>query len=221
MLITLMAVMATRLRKAQPKVFYGCIAAFFLVAFQGWIGSLVVSTNLLPGMVTLHMALAGLLIFLLIYLAYHIRVKSSAITSDQVNSRINRLLIVSMVLLALQIALGTQVREAIDVIALQFGAAARDLWIGHLGSSFYFHRSFSLIILGVCGYLYYQLRNYPDYKLLANLMILLIGLETLFGVIMAYFAIPPWVQPLHLTLGLLVLGLQYWTYLKINNPKQI
>src|SRR5690606_5762013 len=49
------------------------ILSFFnivLVIFQGWIGSIVVSTNLLHWMITLHMFLALLLVCLLLYVHY-------------------------------------------------------------------------------------------------------------------------------------------------------
>ena len=40
------------------KLFLTSLATLILVVFQGWIGSLVVSTNLIPFMVTIHMLLA-------------------------------------------------------------------------------------------------------------------------------------------------------------------
>lgn len=53
--------------KADRPVFYITLLTVLLVGFQGWIGSVVVSTNLLPGIITLHMVLAIAIIFLLIY----------------------------------------------------------------------------------------------------------------------------------------------------------
>ena len=57
--ITAMAAVSFGFRKHQLALFLGSIAAFLLVVFQGWIGAVVVSTNLLPGMVTFHMGVSS------------------------------------------------------------------------------------------------------------------------------------------------------------------
>lgn len=219
MLIALMTFVSINFRKVQPKIFYGSITALILVVFQGWIGSLVVSTNLLPGMVTFHMALAVILIFLLVYLCFISLSKGVQITDKLKSGRIKTMLIISLVLLSIQITVGTQVREAIDLIALKIGPSGRDLWVDNLAGTFFFHRSFSLIILGVSGYLFLLLKKlkHPDYHMFALAILLIVIIEILLGVYMAYFGIPPWAQPLHLFAGLLLLGLQFWLYLKTSN----
>jgi cytochrome c oxidase assembly protein subunit 15 len=40
-------------------------------------------------------------------------------------------------------------------------------------------------------------------------MLVLVGVEIIIGVLMAYFAIPPVLQPLHLTLAALLFGVQF------------
>ena len=56
------------LRKSQPRLFYGSLIALLMVIFQGWLGSIVVESELMPGMITLHMLLAMILLSLLISL---------------------------------------------------------------------------------------------------------------------------------------------------------
>ena len=54
------------------------VAGWLLTGVQGWLGSLVVSTNLLPVMVTIHMGLALLIVALLLSAAHRARYGRSA-----------------------------------------------------------------------------------------------------------------------------------------------
>ena len=216
LLIIGMTFYSITLRKEKPILFYGSLAALILVVFQGWIGSVVVSTNLLPGMVTFHMALAVLLIGLLIYI-FH---RASVIHSDELRrmfkpKRVNFLLVIAMLLFFTQVAVGTQVREAIDLVAASMGLEARDQWIGQLGGVYYLHRTFSLVLIAISGYLLVLLRKSDDLRIRnwADLLIGLVALEVVLGIVMAYMGVPPWAQPLHLLVSLLIIGLQYWLFL--------
>ena len=222
-LISVMAVASAGFRKSQPAIFYGSIAALLLVVFQGWTGSLVVSTNLLPGMITFHMVLAVLLICLLIYLFHQGTFEQFQVSSKTSIKPIRVVLIVSLILFFIQIAVGTQVRETIDLVALQLGETGRDQWISNLGGTFYLHRSFSMVILAASGYLYVLLKRteHPALQFMSNILLLVIIMEIFLGVFMAYFAIPAWAQPLHLLAALLIFGLQFWLYLKTKNLQRI
>lgn len=222
-LILVMTVYSIKFRKEQPILFYSSFAALLLVIFQGWIGSLVVSTNLLPWMVTFHMALAIMLIGLLIYVFF--------ISSQGVNRKLYNLeksvtvkavLVISIALFFLQTGLGTQVREAVDLVAINIGQASRDQWINHLGGAYYFHRTFSLFLIAATGYLFILLRrtDTKELRMLADLLLGLVLMEVIFGITMAYFSLPPWVQPLHLLVAVLILGLQFWLYLNIEKSSK-
>jgi cytochrome c oxidase assembly protein subunit 15 len=215
-IITIMAVISGAFRVSQPALFYGSLGALLLVAFQGWIGSVVVSTNLLPGMVTFHMALAAILIGLLIYL-YHLSSGDRYGSGVNISKPIRFILVLSMALFFIQIASGTQVREAIDLAALQSGLV-RQQWISSLGGAYYFHRTFSLLLLALGGYqLWYFHRLGQDVlKSQANRLFLLIVVEAVLGVVMAYFGVPAWAQPLHLLVALLILGQQYHLFLFVK-----
>jgi cytochrome c oxidase assembly protein subunit 15 len=216
-LILAMTAYSTKFRKDQPILFYSSFAALLLVIFQGWIGSLVVSTNLLPGMVTFHMALAILLIALLIYVFF---ISSQGVHKKsyhlEKSGTVKTILILSIALFFLQIGIGTQVREAVDLAAITLGQTGRDQWINHLGDAYYFHRTFSLFLTAITGYLFVLLRRTDnnELRLLTNLLLGLVVMEVIFGITMAYFSIPAWVQPLHLLIAVLILGLQFWLFLK-------
>ncbi|MCC9166125.1 COX15/CtaA family protein [Pontibacter harenae] len=208
--IFLTVVYAVPFLKRDKTIFYLSFLSFLLVGFQGWLGSIVVSTNLLPITITIHMALALLIVAMLQY----------AVTRSQAenikkrflySSEINVLLIVIAVATFVQIILGTQVREEVDFVSFMMNNSNREMWVDKLGVSFYIHRSFSILVLLVNVYTAYLLFKLKDNTLskLTSLMLILLGAEIVFGVVMAYFAIPPVLQPLHLTVGTLLFGVQF------------
>lgn len=231
-------------RKTDKTVVILTFAAFIMVGLEGFIGSIVVSTNLLPALISVHMLLAIAIVLVLIYalarvfyqgniankLTINLENKQAIktnFTNNYSNNFVNNLLIFSLVTSIIQILLGTQIRESIDLIASTI--ADRNLWIDNLGLSFYVHRSFSLVILALHSYLAYTLfkqaaKNYEivkaeKLKFWAYILIAFIAVEILTGVIMAYFAVPALLQPVHLTLATVIVGVQFWVYLLVNEHK--
>ncbi len=195
------------------------LLTFVLVGFQGWIGSIVVSTNLTPWTITIHMFLALIIVGLLIYLVHqaHFFVwvkepwKVSAITPWMIGC---------MVIVLIQILLGTQVREALDQVAIRL--SDRGGWIEALGSSFIIHRSFSWLVLLLHVGLFWKLMKSERGKRFALILFLLILGTILTGTGMAYFAVPPFLQPAHLLLATVTFGFQFLLLLQVNTkPKPV
>jgi cytochrome c oxidase assembly protein subunit 15 len=207
------------LREDKP-IFIWSLLLVFIVIFQGWIGSVVVSTNLLPWMVTIHMLLAMLIVAILIYLVFKVRTSPDQSLIIPKKGRLNTLMIVSGILITLQILLGTQVREAIDEIAVSLNFESRDTWVDLTGMSFIIHRSLSiLLVLSQIGVFYILYRNGLLKTGLTNYTKIILGiivLEVLLGVIMSYFGIPPFAQPLHLLFAVIIFGLQFLAILVLN-----
>jgi cytochrome c oxidase assembly protein subunit 15 len=206
--------------KKDRLVFYLSFLSFILVGFQGWLGSVVVATNLKPMMITLHMILALVIVNLLIYTVT--RSYNTVFHTEQVANKklLNTILTICMGLMLVQIVLGTQVREAIDEISAALNYTMRDTWIEKIGLNFYIHRSFSLLILALHIYLLYILKKNVQMQsrltVWTNALVILIVAEIGSGAVMAYFAIPAFMQPLHLLLGALIIGVQFLTLLIIN-----
>ncbi len=206
--------------KKDRLVFYLSFLSFILVGFQGWLGSVVVATNLKPMMITLHMILALVIVNLLIYTVT--RSYNTVFHTEQVANKklLNTILTICMGLMLVQIVLGTQVREAIDEISAALNYTMRDTWIEKIGLNFYIHRSFSLLILALHIYLLYMLKKNVQMQsrltVWTNALVILIVAEIGSGAVMAYFAIPAFMQPLHLLLGALIIGVQFLTLLIIN-----
>lgn len=204
--------------KKDPTVFVLSLLTLVLVGLQGWIGSIVVSTNLLPGMISIHMLLALLIVSIILYMVF--RTNSHQEFNFQGITSVKSLVIIGIILMAVQIILGTQVREEVDTVSALLGYENRAEWVSNLGSKFYVHRSYSLVILLLHGYLLYRLFKIAGKQdpMFINLAVLvaLIGMEILFGALMAYFAIPPYLQPLHLVLATLIFGNQCYILYSLN-----
>jgi cytochrome c oxidase assembly protein subunit 15 len=197
-----------------------------LVIFQGWIGSIVVSTNLLHWMISLHMFLALLLVCLLLYVYYRsYRLEHHLKPSTEKPTQLYWILLVSFALMNIQVFLGTQVREQVDQVATLFGNLFREEWVDHLGMVFLIHRSYSLLLLGIhlvfvymvyqYAYLHSQIRSW------SQLLIGIIILEIISGMAMSYFGIPAFLQPVHLLLGSLIIGVQFIILLQLIDQRKI
>lgn len=227
------AVVALPYWKRDRPVFWLAVAAWLLTGVQGWLGSLVVSTNLLPIMVTIHMGLALLIVALLLYAAHRARydqhesaklavtVELEA-TGEQLDDEIPaglRWLVGGLLLLSfVQITIGTQVREQVDLVAASNGYASRSSWVDQLGSIFESHRTLAaLVVLAnvVVGYLLWQLKA-VEIRRLVGLVGGLLLVEMLAGISLAYFGLPAWLQPVHLTVATLLFGAQFLLLLALR-----
>jgi len=202
------------------------IASLVLVLFQGWIGSIVVSTNLLDWMITLHMILALLLVVLLLYINHRaFLVKYENHKEDQVPSKVKWLLVIGTALMVVQIVFGTQVREELDQISFSLGGMMRDTWIDQIGMTFLIHRSFSLVLLGIHLLYFFWAFKYTRRKSPVNkwsqALLLVIVMEIATGIGMAYFAIPAFLQPVHLLLGSLIIGVQFVLLFQLRTQEDV
>lgn len=198
-----------------------------LVGFTGWIGSIVVSTNLLAWMITVHMLLALALVAVLLY--SHRRATRLLATNQIMSSmpkKILGLLLVASILMLIQVVLGTQVREGIDRVSFAMGNMLREEWVGKVGLVFLVHRSFSLVLLAIhVLYFVWAFKFSPRHSPLSYWnqgLLLLLVLEIGSGMGMAYFGIPAYLQPVHLLFGSMILGVQFILMLQLkeqSNPK--
>lgn len=206
--------------RTDRSVFWGSFAALLLIGANGWLGSRVVATELAQYLITLHLLLAILVVFALLF----VLIRSEAISQafqvhEQRNQSLSWLLVVTIVLSAGQVMLGTQVRDALNEVVHRIGYAQRDNWVGGLDWRFYVHRSFSLVVLALHIGFIYQLRRRLQTGIMNRLTVALIALvmaEIGTGIIMAYFSVPAAAQPVHLFLAVLMMGLQFVILLLLN-----
>ena len=186
------------------------------MGFQGWLGKTVVDSNLLPFKITLHMVMALLLVLVLVILLA--REKQSE-TFLKNTSRLQKVLGVGLILTLVQIGMGTQVRQFVDEQMHLFNLEQASSWLADAPILFYFHRSFSLLVLLVHGYLGYLLFQNKTIPTVFIVILSLLGVEILSGIWMYYFDFPFSSQPLHLVLASLLFGAQ--SYFMLTLKKQL
>lgn len=209
-LVFLNMIFAFRLKKGFALPFVGLLV-FVLTGFQGWVGSLVVSTNLLHGFITFHMLLALLIVALLIFMS----VKSKDM--NKVSS--NKLFYLSLGLLILtipQIILGTEVRGIVDTLIVS--EPNRTYWFDQLTNIFLIHRSYSWLLLLVAFILFYFVKKEDHSNLMkpTKLIIALFLLTVVAGIGLTYFDFPFWLQPIHLLLGAGIFSLVFYLTLRLK-----
>ncbi|MEQ9424749.1 MAG: COX15/CtaA family protein [Cyclobacteriaceae bacterium] len=223
-LIFINVILAFKYRRHNRIFVFLAILNLVLVGFQGWVGSVVVSTNLLPGIITFHMILALIILGVAIYnywLTQNANTKFESITNHK---KIFWLLVMAVILFLIQVGLGTQVREAIDTVSALMGESMRGQWIEELGFTFYFHRSYSLLLLLIHGYISYLiLRSLtkPFIRQLVYFLMALMMFEIIAGAWMSYFAIPPFLQPIHLLLATMIFAIDFYLLLEFKPQKSV
>jgi cytochrome c oxidase assembly protein subunit 15 len=206
---------------------------FLVTAFVGWLGSVVVATDLEPVKITIHMMTSVLIVFLATTIQYRagnmrnvMMTDSTQIPSTQVSliwkalaehKRLQVVLFLALFLTLAQIVMGTQIREQIDVIAKMLEGRWREEWIGQLSSIFIIHRSTSwLFVLLNGGIIWYIVKivgasdaveAHMLRRISMGLGTLILG-EIVVGAVMANFAIPKFAQPIHLLLAMGIISLQ-------------
>ncbi len=207
------------LRKDKP-VFWGSLVAFLLIGTNGWLGSRVVASELAQYMITFHLLLAILVVLSLLFvLARSSMYRIKSVQAGFQQTTLRRILLITIILSVGQIILGTQVRDALDEVIHRLGYSQRADWIANIDWRFYVHRSSSLIVLVFHVAVIYQLRKISSSTLFKRLivgLVVLVVAEIAAGAGMAYFAVPAFIQPIHLVLAVLIIGVQFVAWLSLQ-----
>lgn len=207
----ILAVLSIQFWKRMKIIPILAFTGVFLLGFVAWLGKKVVDGNLIPHSITIHMlgalAIVSVLIALLLFTRKTIK---SDLTLDR---SLRHWLGAAVILTIIQIILGTQVREEIDYLNKALQGHNRESWLETIGLTFYIHRSFSILILMVNGFIFFRNRAIQKPLVLINVMTALLISEILAGVILSYFGLPAAAQPVHMVLAALLYGVQFYLWL--------
>lgn len=186
------------------------------MGFQAWLGKVVVDSNLLPTKISMHMIMALFIVILLVYLYAY--TNNKAIASKH-SSTLKLFGIIALILTSIQIGMGIQVRQFIDNQIDLYGYNQKTLWLNSAPLKFYAHRSFSLLVIFINGYLFYRIRKLNISIPIINWILLIIGIEICTGILMYNFDFPLASQPIHLLFASLLLGAQIYLLFQLLNKK--
>ncbi len=191
--------------KILPR--YG-IASFALVIISALTGIVVVASGLHAGVVTIHMALAFLQLFILTYVLWAGGRMGEPRPAINGPSRGHVMLLLACIMI--EWAMGSQIREVTDRLMMENGVESRGSWIDEISDSWVYliHRSFSWSILIAALWLGHK-ANWQGF--VPRLILLVVGALMIMGLILSTSGIHAAVQVLHVGLaGILVSAVFYW-----------
>ncbi|WGQ08148.1 COX15/CtaA family protein [Pedobacter gandavensis] len=207
-------------RKTATRILVLSILNVIIVGFQAWLGSIVVSTNLMPWIVTVHMLLALVILAILVYTynyAKQLHEQQLVIMSNITWLKI--LTLVSVALSTVQVVLGTEVREAIDAISKALMYNDRASWVGKVGEVFSYHRDVAILVLILNVVIYKIVKDKFNGKatalLVGNGIAIVLIIQIVTGLLLSNFALPPYAQALHILFSTALFTLQYYLYLLV------
>lgn len=177
------------------------IFSIVMIIFEAWLGKMVVDKNLNTSTITLHMVGSlGILLSLLFLIR-----RTSETPHITLPVTLRKALSFFFLIHLVQLLLGTQVRESVDLL-LENGIG-RNILIENLPVGFKIHRSFSILIVILATMMYLQYSRLENKPRKFFYLFIVLGFEILFGVGMAYFAVPIALQPLHLLFSIILFAL--------------
>ncbi|MFD2742912.1 MULTISPECIES: COX15/CtaA family protein [Sphingobacterium] len=216
------AYLSLNYRKTNPVITIWSVLNLFVVIIQAWLGSIVVSTNLMPWIITIHMVLALVILAIAIYTFYLATTKRNRrLLVNRSSLAIKWMAGASLLILFIQIVLGTEVRELVDVLRGQ--AIPRSGWIEAIGTAYDHHRILGYITfvltLAVCWIVKSRFSNNSIQSKFALIIIILAVIQMSSGIILARYALPPYMQTTHLVVASLFFGAQYYLMLLTTKAK--
>jgi cytochrome c oxidase assembly protein subunit 15 len=190
--ILILFILAIKSRKRTPIVL--STATLGSVLFVSWLGKLVVDGNLIPFSITIHAVSAlAILAFLVMLMQYFDGSKTT------ISKPLRLWIIASLTIAFLQLVLGTQVREIVD-IAIESGVARIDL-VNSLPKWWGIHRSAVWLIVIVHAMWAFPMMKMPRIALYAKLTFAILLAQTMTGILFTHFGFPAFAQPIHIILG--------------------
>ncbi|MGY4383687.1 cytochrome c oxidase assembly protein subunit 15 [Pedobacter sp. UYP24] len=220
LLLLALAISSFIYSKRAKRIIVLSVINLIVVGFQGWLGSIVVSTNLVAWIVTVHMLLALVILAILIYTYnFAIQLDRSATVVMAKVVWLKLLIFITIVVSIIQIVLGTEVREAVDAVSKLLVDEERSSWLTRVGNVLSYHRDMALVVLVLNVLVYRAVKERFNGKanalIVGNSIGIVLVIQIATGLILSNFALPPYAQALHILFSTVLFSLQYYLYLLV------
>jgi cytochrome c oxidase assembly protein subunit 15 len=223
MFLLFTAIFSFSYRHESKLIPFLCILNVVLVGFQAWLGSIVVSTNLVAWIVTVHMILA--LAILAICISTYQMAKVYGKHKLNISPITHIVALFAIIISILQIVFGTEVREKIDAVASHLQGGYREDWISNAGAIFVQHRDIAILVLFINIVLFALIRagfgRHSIQQQLMSFAFLMIMLQIVTGILLSYWSLPPAAQAAHILLASLVFGAQFYLMLNLYRSVKV
>lgn len=195
--------------RTRPVVTVAAFFALVLLVANALMGAQIVYSGLKPGVITLHMALAVLMLCVLVFVAWRGCDKPWQLPTGAVVHGLGKIALVLFVLVLTEGVLGSQIREKTDELKKTHGDAPRSEWVAELEQSptYLVHRSGSWLILLVAGIYYF--RSPLAWSAKGKLEAIVFGsviAQMILGLVLSQVGVLPITQVLHIGLSTILLA---------------
>ena len=227
LLIAATAVLALIYARKHLRIWLPAAAAGLLTAFQGWQGSVVVSSMLEPVIVTVHTVLALVIVSLLIWVtqqAYYEERKDEKM--PELPAQTVRWMTILWIMAIVQIILGTQLRQAYEVVVLEFPMLHATEWFGKVGGLNHIHMTLGIIVAIFAWYVGRSILKgskgiTPLLKQSVVGIMVAVGVQITLGLTFIIVGLSPLMQIFHLWVASIIIGLSLVIFSASKRAKQV
>ena len=174
------------------------LSCLFLIGtlFEAWLGKLVVDTNLAVVKITLHM-LAALFLAIIPVIILD-KLNNEKVVHDKI---LRTLTTITIIVLILQIIIGTDVREQVDEVSKALAYQQRNIWLSQVNTVFDIHRVVAIITSLLVIAVFWRSLSHANLQRRALFLLLILFALMTAGLSLAGLNMPAFIQPIHLLLS--------------------
>ncbi len=209
LLILITALLAIKNFRGSKQILIPSMVAAVLVAVQGWYGSMVVKSQLMPATVSIHMLLALIIVSLLIYVthgSFHLSTNTTGIKAAPARKWLLYIWLISII----QILLGTGIRSQIEIIWEQYPLLMVGEVLYRVGVINYIHIFLGILLAIGTGLVGQKILKSDKLSNISKqsiwLLYIFIVLQIVIGINLQVIGLPPFLQVFHLWIASLFIG---------------